>query len=144
MLNVEKIRLMTDLGRYESNEGKEEIRISRYYRSDYIGMAMLKNLFLTTIGYLLLWTAIIAYNIDHLLNNIHRMNLAMVIVEFILGYIIAVTVYSIITYVKRHGEYIKAKRNVKVYYAKLNDLAKGYGQNDQKTKKKEPLGGNHS
>lgn len=144
MLNVEKVRLMTDLARYESNEGKEDLRISRYYRRDYIGLAMFKNFLLTTIGYLLLWTAVISYNIDYLLNNIHRMNFTMAILEFIFGYIIFITVYSIITYVKRHGEYTRARKNVKAYYAKLNDLAKGYGQNDQKTKKKELAGGNHS
>lgn len=34
---------MTKLARYESGEGKEELRIARYYRSDYIGLAMFRN-----------------------------------------------------------------------------------------------------
>lgn len=143
MLNEEKIRLMTDLARYEANGGEEEIRISHYYKSDYIGIAMFKNLFLTTVGYLLLWMTVIAYNIDYLLNNIHRMNLAVVIMEFVLGYVFVITVYSIVTYVKSYQEYKKAKQNLKGYFARLKLLSKGYGQNDQK-KKKESLGGNHS
>ena len=32
MLNEKRIRLMTKLARYESGEGKEELRIARYYR----------------------------------------------------------------------------------------------------------------
>lgn len=43
MLNEKRIRLMTKLARYESGEGKEELRIARYYRSDYIGLAMFRN-----------------------------------------------------------------------------------------------------
>ena len=45
MLKEEKIRLMTKLARYESGEGKEELRIARYYRSDYIGLALFRNFF---------------------------------------------------------------------------------------------------
>ena len=52
MLKKEKIRLMTKLARYESGEGKEELRIARYYRSDYIGLALFRNFFLASIGYL--------------------------------------------------------------------------------------------
>ena len=43
MLKEEKIRLMTKLARYESGEGKEELRIARYYRSDYIGLALFRK-----------------------------------------------------------------------------------------------------
>ena len=50
MLKKEKIRLMTKLARYESGEGKEELRIARYYRSDYIGLALFRNFFLASIG----------------------------------------------------------------------------------------------
>ena len=45
MLKEEKIRLMTKLARYESGEGKEELRIARYYRSDYIGLALFSQFF---------------------------------------------------------------------------------------------------
>ena len=31
--------------------GKEDLRISKYYRGDYIGLGLLKNFILTTIGY---------------------------------------------------------------------------------------------
>ena len=54
MLKEEKIRLMTKLARYESGEGKEELRIARYYRSDYIGLALFRNFFLASIGYLVI------------------------------------------------------------------------------------------
>ena len=43
MLDEKKIRLMTDLARYENQHGKEELKISRYYRSDYLGLALFRN-----------------------------------------------------------------------------------------------------
>ena len=52
MLNKEKVRLMTKLARYEQKEEKRYLKISKYYRSDYIGIALLKNFFASTIAYI--------------------------------------------------------------------------------------------
>ena len=46
MLNEEKIKIMNKLAMYEQGEGKKYLPVSRYYRSDYIGLAMIKNFFL--------------------------------------------------------------------------------------------------
>ena len=51
MLNEEKIKIMNKLAMYEQGEGKKYLQVSKYYRSDYIGLALIKNLFLVTIGY---------------------------------------------------------------------------------------------
>ena len=51
MLNNQKIKKMHKLAVYESGVGKEDLAVSNYYRSDYIGLALIKNFFLTTIGY---------------------------------------------------------------------------------------------
>ena len=46
MLNEEKVKIMTELAMYEEGEGKKYLPVSRYYRSDYIGLALIKNFFL--------------------------------------------------------------------------------------------------
>ena len=60
MLNEEKIKIMNKLAMYEQGEGKKYLPVSRYYRSDYIGLAMIKNFFLVTIGYCLILAGIAA------------------------------------------------------------------------------------
>lgn len=35
---------------YEQGEGKKYLPVSRYYRSDYIGLAMIKNFSLLRLG----------------------------------------------------------------------------------------------
>ena len=42
MLNEEKIILMTQMASYEENEGKKNMAIGRYFRSDYIAIQVLK------------------------------------------------------------------------------------------------------
>mgnify|MGYP006891124752 CR=1 FL=1 len=60
MLNEEKIKIMNRLAMYEQGEGKKYLPVSRYYRSDYIGLAMIKNFFLVTISYCLV-LAVLTY-----------------------------------------------------------------------------------
>ena len=75
MLNEEKIKIMNKLAMYEQGEGKKYLPVSKYYRSDYIGLAMIKNFFLVTIGYCLVLAGIAAYFGEYLIDNIHKMNL---------------------------------------------------------------------
>ena len=132
MLDTKKVRLMTELAHYETEEGKEDLKISRYYRSDYIGIGLLKNLLLVTLGYILLWGLIIAYNLDFLLDNLHKLNFSFVIVEVVVGYIVVVVIYSAITYAMRFSRYLKAKKSVHEYYDKLDELVQLYGKRNRK------------
>lgn len=49
MLNEEKIILMTQMASYEENEGKKNMAIGRYFRSDYIAIQVLKSILLSLI-----------------------------------------------------------------------------------------------
>ncbi len=44
MLNEEKVILMTQMASYEENEGKKNMAIGRYFRSDYIAIQVLKSI----------------------------------------------------------------------------------------------------
>ena len=43
MINEEKVKIMTKLAMYEQGKGRKYLPVSRYYRSDYIGLALIKN-----------------------------------------------------------------------------------------------------
>ena len=58
MINEEKVKIMDRLAVYEKQEGRKYLPVSKYYRSDYIGLALIKNFFLVTIGYGLILTYI--------------------------------------------------------------------------------------
>ena len=130
MLDTEKIKLMTELAHYEGEQGKEDLKISRHYRSDYIGIGLLQNAILITIGYILLWVMIVAYNLDFLLDNLHKINYSFVIFEVGLGYVTLLAVYSVITYIIKFLRYRKAKKSVESYDEKLDQLMKIYGQTE--------------
>ena len=141
MLKKEKIRLMTKLARYESGEGKEELRIARYYRSDYIGLALIKNFFLVTIGYGLILALIAAYNLEYLLDNVHKMDLVSLGVVVLAGYVGTLVVYTLLTYIQYTVKYHRAKKSVKEYYSQLTRLEKIYNREEKKFAGREMSGG---
>jgi hypothetical protein len=51
MLDYKKIRLMTKLAVYEKKDGKEDIHLSKYYKTDYVRYQVLKAIITSTIGY---------------------------------------------------------------------------------------------
>ena len=132
MLDAKKIHLMTELARYENEIGKENLKINQHYRSDYIGIGLLKNLLLVSVGYILVWGLIVAYNLDFLLDNLHKINYSILTFEIVFGYLVIVIPYLIVVYIKRLSHYEKAKKSVKEYYEGLNCLVQMYSEQSEK------------
>ena len=132
MLNNQKIKKMHKLARYESGEGKKHLAISNYYRSDYIGLALIKNFFLTTIAYGLLLLIYFGYRSEYLMENIHKMNLALMALQIIGLYIIMVVGYSILTYIYCSVKYAKAQKGIQEYYKGLTQMKKAYDREERR------------
>ena len=133
MLNEEKIKIMNKLAMYEQGEGKKYLPVSRYYRSDYIGLALIKNFFLVTIGYCLILAGIAAYFGEYLVDNIHKMDLVAVGRNAVIGYVVVLVVFSVATYIQYSVKYHKAKKSVKEYYQELTPLNKIYSREEKKS-----------
>ena len=132
MLDVQKIKKMHKLAVYESGEGKQHLAISNYYRSDYIGLALIKNFFLTTMAYGLLLLGWAGYKSEYLMNNIHRMNLTLLVVGALGGYIILLVVYSVLTYIYCTVKYAKAQKGIQEYYKGLGQIKKIYDREEKR------------
>ena len=133
MLNEEKIKIMNKLAMYEQGEGKKYLPVSRYYRSDYIGLALIKNFFLVTIGYCLILAGIAAYFGEYLVDNIHKMDLVAVGRNAVIGYVVVLVVFSVATYIQYSVKYHKAKKSVKEYYQELTQLNQIYSRDEKQS-----------
>ena len=141
MLNLEKIRTMNKLAIYEKTEGRKYIPVSKYYRSDYIGLALIKNFFLVTIGYVLIIAAVGVYFSDYLMENIHKMDLVQTGTRILTGYVAALVVFSVLTYILYSVRYHKAKKSVRGYYQELTKLEKMYNREEKKPETRRRSGG---
>nr|WP_294658617.1 hypothetical protein [uncultured Blautia sp.] len=141
MINEEKVKIMTKLAMYEQGKGKKYLPISRYYRSDYIGLALIKNFFLVTFGYVLIVAAVAVYFGDFLLENIHKMNMITLGIYLVAGYVIVLVAYSVLTYIQYSLRYYRAKKSVREYYSQLTELNKIYAREEKRMSGRGTAGG---
>lgn len=131
MINEEKVKIMTKIAMYEQGKGRKYLPVSKYYRSDYIGLALIKNFFLVTIGYIMAVAAVAVYFGEYLMENLHKMDLVSMGIYIIVGYVAALVGYSILTYIQYSVKYYKAKKSVKEYYIQLTELSKIYTREEK-------------
>ena len=131
MLNEDRIRLMTDMAVFESEEGKEKLKIAGYFKMDYIGFKMLSNFIWVVIGYCLLLMLYGIVNFNELLDGltvdklIHLGKVAAILL------LILVVVYGIIIAVVFYIKHKRAVNDVREYYAKLRRLDRMYRQENK-------------
>jgi len=131
MVNVRKVRLMTKLAIYEKTEGKEDIKLGRYFRRDYVRLKILHNIVAVTIGYLLVLAMIVAYQMEYLIRE--AVNLDYVgIGKTILGvYVIVVTVYAMAAMVGYGLYYDFSRKKLAKYFRMLRLLRSMYQEEEQ-------------
>lgn len=126
MLDERKVMLMTRLALYEQTQGKEDFKISEYYRKDYAGMHMLFSFFWVTIGYACVVALVVLAGLQPLLDKMSMQLLVILGVVVIVGYLALVIIYLIVTghiYNKKHRD---ARQRVKRYNHDLLRLLKMY------------------
>lgn len=134
MLNNDKIKLMTKLALYESKTGKEDIRLSKYYKTDYVRYQVIKSIICATIGYGLILVLIMLYKSEYLIKNAVKLDYK-TIGLYVLGfYIIVVSVYGLASIVIYSRKYDKSRKKLGRYYKLLRRLEKMYGDESSETR----------
>ncbi len=126
MLSQERIKLMTKMAAYEENEGKTYKSIGSYFRSDYMGMQVLRSIISATFAYLIVCGLYIYYHLETLLQDIYKLDFMALGKQLLLYYVIFVAAYALLTYVIYSFRYSRAKRSLKRYYRHLKQLAAIY------------------
>lgn len=130
MLNEERIILMTRLASYEQGEGKKSEAIGRYFRSDYIGVQVVKSVISASIAFVILFGLYILYDLENLMTEIYKMDLFLFAKNVLILYAGIVIGFAVITYLVYDYRYSRAKKSLKNYYNNLRKLASLYDKNN--------------
>lgn len=122
MLNEDRIILMTKMASYESNEGKKNMEIGKYFRSDYISIQVMKSVLSATICYALCFALYIFYDFETFMQDIYKMDLVRFAKDVLMYYVLTVIVYGVLSYIVYSVRYAKAKKSLKSYYSNLKKL----------------------
>ncbi len=126
MLDVDRVKLMTKLALYEQTQGKEDFKISEYYRKDYAGIHVICSILWVTVGYACLAALLVFAGLEKLMAGMSMGLLFTIIGVAIAGYIMTLIVFGLVTshiYNKKHQD---ARYRVKLYNHDLIKLLKMY------------------
>lgn len=126
MLNEERVILMTKLASYEANDGKKNVAIGSYFRSDYIGWQVLKSVISATIAFAAVFALYIFYDFELFMTDIYKMDLLAFARKVLFLYLGIVGVYAVISYIIYAYRYNKARKSLRVFQANLKRLAAMY------------------
>lgn len=128
MLNEERIILMTKLASYEENEGKKNMAIGRYFRSDYLAVQILKAVVCATVSFGVLFGLFIFYDFEIFMQDVYKMDLISLARNTLFLYVLLVAVYCAVCYAAFAYKYTKAKKSLKLYYQNLKKLNSLYNE----------------
>ena len=133
MLNENKVKMMTKMAIYEKNEGKKMLRTAKYYKGDYVSLAVLKSTIATTFAFIIVALMVVLCNTESIIRQINSMDYAALGKKIIVYYVLALIVYAVISGIYSAYQYDKTRSGIKKYIMRLNKLERFY--NLQRKKK---------
>ena len=126
MLNEERVILMTRMTSFTQHEGKKDTEINQYFRSDYVGLQVLKSALCATVAHIILFISYMLLSFDKVMQSLYDMDLIAQGRKFLIYYIILVGGYSVVSYIIYSFRYARMRKNMKTYYTNLKRLNKMY------------------
>ena len=122
MLDENRIKLMTRLASYEENEGKQAKRLSEYYRSDYVTLAMMKTAVYSTAAFGIAIGIYVLCNVEVFISEFYQTDFVDMAKRMASYYVAFLVTTVLIAYIVYSYRYTRAKRSLKVYMRALKRL----------------------
>lgn len=128
MINEQRIILMMQLASYEKGEGRKDVKIGNYFRSDYIAVQVLKSVISATIAFGIVFALYVLYDFEAFMLNLYKIDLFVFAQDVVTWYLVTVLAYGVLTYAIATWRYAKAKKSLKSYYHNLKKLGSLYNE----------------
>ena len=132
MLDKKRIRLMVRMASYEKTNAKQDLKISSYYKKDYISLNTLITILWITIGYAIIVGLAAICGMDILFENLTIIRMLILGGLVIVGYIIVLVIYGVCASSYYKLKHNRAKQRVKRYYRDMSKL-ENYGKKERRS-----------
>jgi len=122
MLNERKIRLMTRLAIYEKKDGKDDIKLAKYYKGDYTRLQMWKTGIAVTLSYILLLAIAAIYKLEYFFAHAFEIDYEALGKKVLGVYIIVLAVYVITAKIGYGLKYSASRKRLARYFRMLRKL----------------------
>ena len=128
MLDIDKVRLMTDLAVYEKKNSRTVFEINNYYRHDYIMGQLLGAFVRYLICMPLCFILYLIFQAGALFYNINVSGLTSVLTGLSRYFLAGLAIYMLIAFFIASARYKRSKRGMLLYATKLKRLGRKYGK----------------
>lgn len=130
MLNETRVKHMTKMAFYETKGGSEDLKISSYYKKDYIGFNTFWSGLWMTLAYIALVTIVVVAFMSELLEQLSSKQLTAIVLCFLGIYLILLITY--VRYAKNiyKRKHARAYHRVKEFKDELEQLEQMYEKED--------------
>lgn len=125
-MNEKRIRMMTKLADFEQRNQKILGDAENYYRSDYIGIHLLKNLIRITLAYLIgagLWACC---HMDSLMKKLNTMDIRDTGMKLLISYGIIAALFLLLTYMIYTVRFYRSEKKLLTHRNMLERLIMEY------------------
>ena len=122
MVREENVKLMSRIAIYEKNDGKTEIPMHCFYKSDYVRLYALKAVVYASIVFALIAGLTVLYRLDDILKNIFKYDYKKLVIGILILYGIWVFAYWLIARILYAKKYEKSRSNIIIYNHNLKKL----------------------
>ena len=128
MINEERVRLMTRMASYADKEGRANTSVISHFRSDYLGLQVLKAVICATIAYMIAFAVYIYYHFEEFMVDIYKIDLFDFAASVLRKYLVFTAVYCLIVYIAFAVKYGRARKILRKYFNNLKLLATMYNR----------------
>lgn len=128
MLNEERVILMTRMAAYEKGEGKQNVKIGNFFRSDYLSVELLKSVVCSTVAFLVVCGLYVLYDFEVFMQDLYKLDLLALGMNVLMYYVVTVVGYGLLVYIACSVRYAKARKSLKCYYQNLKKLNALYNE----------------
>ncbi len=115
---------MTRLASYEANEARKNTSVAKHFRSDYVGLEVIKAIICATVAYMIVFGAYIYYDFEAFMINIYKIDLWEFGTQALKYYVIFTVIYCLLVYLYFTVKYKRAKKSLRRYFNTLKLLGR--------------------
>lgn len=131
MISEEKVRIMTELARYEKAYQGKDFRIDRYREEDYIRLETIKMSISLTAAFLGILLIVGVIQIDQVIMMLRRGQMTFVLLGVLVIYLILFFLYLHVTKKRAVREYQDVEVRIKMYDRHLEELLRIYEEKEK-------------
>ena len=132
MLSNDRIGLMIRMAKEDTPKMQRFRNIAGYYKNDYIALTLIRRFIVMTVAYILVVGLLAIASMDFINENINRFDFKVLFADIVIGYVIFVGVYLLISYLLATVRYNSARKARRDYEERLRVLGNIYRREEKK------------